>query len=50
MREYLRSLNPRLPRAVLILQAGGLLSAVGNGIVMPFLFIYRTTSAASRSP
>jgi len=40
VREYFRSLNPRLPRSVLILQAGGLLNAVGNGIVMPFLFIY----------
>jgi MFS family permease len=40
VREYLRSLNPRLPRSVLVLQAGGLLNAVGNGIVMPFLFIY----------
>lgn len=40
MRAYVRSLNPRLPRSVLILQAGGLVNAVGNGIVMPFLFIY----------
>lgn len=37
---YLRSLNPRLPRSVQILQAGGLANAFGNGIVYPFLFIY----------
>ncbi len=37
---YLRSLDPRLPRAVYTLQAGGLLNAFGNGIVLPFLLIY----------
>jgi MFS family permease len=37
---YLRSLDPRLPRSVQILQAGGLANAFGNGIVYPFLFIY----------
>lgn len=37
---YIRSLNPRLPRSVQILQAGGLANAFGNGIVYPFLFIY----------
>jgi MFS family permease len=37
---YVRSLNPELPRPVWILQSGGLVNAVGNGIVMPFLFIY----------
>lgn len=40
MRGYLRSLNPRLPRSVQILQLGGLLNAVGNGLVLPFTFIY----------
>jgi MFS family permease len=37
---YLRSLNPQLPRAVQILQLGGLANAFGNGIVLPFTFIY----------
>jgi MFS family permease len=37
---YLRSLNPRLPRSVQTLQAGGLANAFGNGIVLPFTFIY----------
>ena len=40
MRAYLRSLDPRLPRDVYVLQAGGLLNAFGNGIVLPFLIIY----------
>lgn len=38
--ELVRSLNPRLPRSVQLLQTGGLLNAFGNGIVYPFLFIY----------
>ena len=37
---YLRSLNPDLPRAVWTLQGGGLVNAVGNGVTMPFFFIY----------
>ncbi|HSL63645.1 MAG TPA: MFS transporter [Gaiellaceae bacterium] len=37
---YVRSLNPRLPRSVQILQAGGLANAFGNGLAIPFLFIY----------
>jgi MFS family permease len=37
---YLRSLNPRLPRDVWILQIGGLTNAFGNGIMLPFLIIY----------
>jgi MFS family permease len=40
VRAYLSSLNPRLPRAVQLLQLGGLANAFGNGIVYPFLFIY----------
>ena len=40
MSGYLRSLNPRLPRSVQILQLGGLMNAVGNGLVLPFAFIY----------
>jgi MFS family permease len=35
-----RSLDPRLPRAVYTLQLGGLVSAFGNGMLLPFLFIY----------
>jgi predicted MFS family arabinose efflux permease len=38
--DYLRSLNPRLPRAVWIMEAGGLANAFGNGLAFPFLFIY----------
>ena len=37
---YIRALNPRLPRSVQILQAGGLANAFGNGLAIPFLFIY----------
>jgi MFS family permease len=39
---YLRGLNPQLPRSVVILQTGGLVNALGNGLVVPFLFIYLT--------
>jgi MFS family permease len=35
-----RSLDPRLPRDVWVLQAGGLVNAFGNGVVLPFLIIY----------
>jgi MFS family permease len=38
--RLLRSLDPRLPRAVHTLQVGGLISALGNGMLIPFLFIY----------
>jgi MFS family permease len=38
--DYLVSLNPRLPRAVWILQGGGLANAFGNGVVLPFVIIY----------
>jgi MFS family permease len=37
---YVRSLNPQLPRSVQILQLGGLANAFGNGVVLPFTFIY----------
>jgi MFS family permease len=37
---FLRSLNPQLPRSVQALQVGGLANAFGNGIVLPFTFIY----------
>lgn len=40
MRSYLRSLDPQLSRDVYVLQAGGLVNAFGNGIVLPFLIIY----------
>jgi MFS family permease len=38
--SYLRSLNPQLPRSVQILQLGGLLNAIGNGLILPFTLIY----------
>jgi MFS family permease len=38
--DYVRSLNPDLPRSVWVLQAGGLANFFGNGIVIPFLIIY----------
>ena len=40
MLGFLRSLNPRLPRSVQLLQLGGLMNAFGNGLVVPFLLIY----------
>ncbi len=36
----LRRLDPRLPRQVWLLQAGGVVNSFGNGIVLPFLVIY----------
>ena len=38
--DYLRSLNPRLPLPVWLLQVGGLMNSFGNGLVLPFLVIY----------
>ena len=38
--RYVRSLNPQLPRAVWLLQAGGLANMFGNGVIVPFLVIY----------
>jgi MFS family permease len=38
--SYLRSLNPRLPLPVWLLQVGGLTNSFGNGLVLPFLVIY----------
>ena len=38
--RYVASLNPQLPRAVWLLQGGGLLNWFGNGFVQPFLIIY----------
>ncbi|HEU5213999.1 MAG TPA: MFS transporter [Gaiellaceae bacterium] len=37
---YLRSLDPRLPRDVYVLEVGALVNAFGNGVVLPFLLIY----------
>ena len=39
-RAYLRSLNPRLPLPVWLLQVGGLTNSFGNGLALPFLVIY----------
>ena len=40
MRGVLRTYFPPLPKSVLTLQAGGLVNAFGNGMVIPFMFIY----------
>jgi MFS family permease len=40
VRRYLRSIDPRLPRDVWLLQIGGVANSFGNGIVFPFLAIY----------
>jgi MFS family permease len=40
MRRWLRTFDPQLPRSVQTLQVGGLVSAFGNGLLIPFLFIY----------
>ena len=40
MRKYIKSLDPRLPRDVYVLEAGALVNAFGNGVVLPFLLIY----------
>jgi predicted MFS family arabinose efflux permease len=37
---YVRSLDPRLPRSVWTMEAGGLANAFGNGITFPFVVIY----------
>src|SRR3954468_18181380 len=36
----LRGLDPRLPRTVWLVQAGGVVNSLGNGIVFPFAVIY----------
>src|SRR4051812_50173422 len=38
--NYLRGLDPQLPRTVWLIQVGGLVNALGNGIVFPFAVIY----------
>ena len=40
LRGVLRTHFPPLPRSVTTLQVGGLVNAFGNGITLPFLFIY----------
>ena len=40
MRDWLRALNPQLPRTVQTLQLGGLVNAFGNGVTLPFALIY----------
>src|SRR6478735_9722275 len=40
LRTYFDSLAPRLPRDVYVLEAGALVNAFGNGVVLPFLLIY----------
>jgi MFS family permease len=40
VRRYLRSLDPRLPHDVYVLEVGALVNAFGNGVVLPFLLIY----------
>src|SRR3954469_8310978 len=37
---YLRGLDPHLPRTVWLVQAGGVVNSLGNGIVFPFAVIY----------
>ena len=37
---YLRRLDPHLPRTVWLVQSGGVVNSLGNGIVLPFIIIY----------
>jgi len=38
--RYLRSIDPKLPRSVWILNFGGLANALGHGLAFPFIVIY----------
>jgi len=40
IRRLVRTLDPRLPGDVWLLQLGGVMNSFGNGIVLPFLVIY----------
>jgi len=40
MLAYLRRLDPHLPRQVWLVQVGGVVNSLGNGIVLPFIVIY----------
>ena len=37
---YVRGLDPHLPRTVWLVQLGGVVNALGNGVVIPFVVIY----------
>ena len=37
---YIRGLDPHLPRSVWLVQVGGVVNSLGNGIVLPFIVIY----------
>src|ERR671936_2061398 len=37
---YLRRLDPRLPRTVWLVQCGGAVNSLGNGMAFPFIVIY----------
>ena len=38
--NYIRGLDPHLPRSVWLVQVGGVVNSLGNGIVLPFIVIY----------
>lgn len=38
--DYVRGLDPQLPRPVWLVQVGGVVNSLGNGIVLPFIVIY----------
>jgi MFS family permease len=38
--NYVRGLDPQLPRSVWLVQVGGVVNSLGNGIVLPFIVIY----------
>ena len=38
--NYARGLDPHLPRSVWLVQVGGVVNSLGNGIVLPFIVIY----------
>jgi MFS family permease len=38
--NYIRKLDPHLPRTVWLIQAGGVVNSLGNGVVFPFAVIY----------
>ena len=37
---YLRWLDPHLPREVWLVQGGGVVNSLGNGMAFPFIVIY----------
>src|SRR5689334_2331123 len=37
---YLRRLDPRLPRVLWLVQGGGVVNSLGNGMAFPFIVIY----------